>query len=221
MQYSLAIVDDHNMVSSALTGIINNFPNYTVLYAVEHGRALIEKFKIAKNIPDIVLLDIAMPEMDGFETAQWIKKHHPAVLIIALSMQNDDMSLIRMIKSGAKGYLLKNNHPEQLKKALDELTTKGYYFPEWAAGKIYMNMGEDHPHNAINITFTEREVEFLKYCSKEMTYREISEKMICSIRTIEGYRDALFDKLGLKTRVGLAVYAIKSGIEQHNAQPFE
>ena len=220
MEYTLVIVDDHNMVAKALASIVNNFPNYSVLYEVEHGRALIEKFKDPRNIPDIVLLDIAMPEMDGFETAQWIKKHHPGVLIIALSMQNDDMSLIRMIKSGAKGYLLKNNHPEQLKKALDELTTKGYYFPEWAAGKIYMNMGEDQAKNALNITFTEREIEFLKYCSREMTYREISEKMFCSIRTVEGYRDSLFDKLGLKTRVGLAVYAIKSGIEQYNEQPF-
>ena len=216
MEYTIAIVDDHNMVSKALAGVINNFPHYSVLYEAEHGKALMEKFNQPKNIPDIVLLDIAMPVMDGFETAQWLKKNHPKVLIMALSMQNDDISLIRMIKSGAKGYLLKNNHPEQLKMALDELTTKGHYFPEWAASKIFMNMGEEKTSTAINITFTDREIEFLKYCSKEMTYREIAEKMICSGRTVEGYRDALFDKLGLKTRVGLAVYAIKSGIEQYN-----
>ena len=216
MNYTVVLVDDHKMVSGAIANVINNFPNYSVLYEAGNGREMIEKFKTPKNIPDIVLLDIAMPEMDGFETAAWIKKNHPGVLIIALSMQDDDMSLIRMIKSGAKGYLLKNNHPEQLKKALDELTSKGYYFPEWAAGKIFMSMGDEEPNKPINITFTEREIDFLKYCSKEMSYREIAEKMVCSTRTVEGYRDALFDKLGLKTRVGLAVYAIKSGIEQYN-----
>jgi len=217
MQYNIVIVDDHNMVSKALASVINTFPNYSVLYEAENGKVMIEKFKQPKNIPDIVLLDIAMPEMDGFETAQWIKKHHPEILIITLSMQNDDMSLIRMIKAGAKGYLLKNNHPEQLKKALDELTTKGYYFPEWATSKIFMSIGEEQESKPASIIFTEREIEFLKYCSKEMTYREIGEKMVCSSRTVEGYRDALFDKLGLKTRVGLAVYAIKSGIEQYNS----
>ncbi len=139
------------------------------------------------------------------------------MLIIALSMQNDDMSLIRMIKSGAKGYLLKNNPPEQLKVALDQLTSKGFYFPEWAASKIYMSMGEDLATSPVNINFTEREIEFLKYCTTEMSYREIADKMICSTRTVEGYRNSLFDKLGLKTRVGLAVYAIKSGIEQYQS----
>lgn len=219
MDYTLAIVDDHNMVAKALANIINNFPGYTVLYEVEHGKALIEKFKQPKNIPDVILLDIAMPEMDGFETAAWLKKNHPGVLIIALSMQNDDMSLIRMVKSGAKGYLLKNNPPEQLKTALDNLTKKGFYFPEWAASKIYMNMSDEQPNTPLNITFTEREIEFLKLCSKELTYREIADKMICSTRTVEGYRNALFDKLGLKTRVGLAVYAIKSGIEYYDDDP--
>ncbi len=217
MNYSLVIVDDHNMVSMALANVINNFPNYSVLYTVEHGKALIEKFQTAKNIPDIVLLDIAMPVMDGFATAQWIKKNHPEVLIIALSMQNDDVSLIRMVKAGAKGYLLKNNRPEHLQVALDELTSRGHYFPDWAASKIFMNMGDEKVHSPVNITFTERELEFLRYCSKELSYREIAEKMICSSRTVEGYRDALFEKLGLKTRVGLAVYAIKSGIEHIDA----
>jgi len=213
MEYSLAIVDDHNMVSAALENVINNFDHYSVLYSVEHGKAMIEKFRLPKNVPDIVLLDITMPVMDGFATAQWLRKNHPEVMIMALSMQNDDLSLIRMIKSGAKGYMLKNNHPAQLKVALDEMTSKGHYFPEWAASKIFLNFGNDKMQTPASVSLTERETEFLRYCSKELTYREIADKMICSSRTVEGYRDSLFDKLGLKTRVGLAVFAIKSGIE--------
>lgn len=212
MKHTIAIVDDHILIAKAITGVIDSYPNYEVLYEVEHGKALIEKFRVAKNIPDVVLLDISMPVMDGFETAEWIRKNHPGVLVLALSMQNDDLSLIKMIKAGAKGYLLKNIHPAEFKTALDELVAKGHYYPEWAASKIIASLSSDDSKTTTGITFTEREHEFLKYSCTEMTYKEIAEKMFCSNRTVEGYRDALFDKLGLKTRVGLAVYAIKSGM---------
>ena len=211
MQYKVVVVDDHNLIAKAISGIINNFTNYAVLYEAEHGKALIEKFRDPRNIPDIVLLDISMPVMDGFETAKWIKKNHPEVLILTLSMQDDELSLLKMIKSGANGYLLKNIHPIELEQALDVLVAKSYYFPEWAASKIFSNLSGEQYDSERDILITEKESEFLKYCCTEMTYKEIAEKMYCSSRTVEGYRDALFGKLGLKTRVGLAIYAIKIG----------
>lgn len=212
MKHSIAIVDDHILIAKAISGVIEGFPNYHVLYEVEHGKALMDKFKAQKNIPDIVLLDITMPVMDGFETAEWIRTNHPDVRILTLSMQDDDLSLIKMIKAGAKGYLLKNIHPAELKNALDELMSKGHYYPDWAASKIFSNISAGPSKQPMGLVFSERESEFLKYCCTEMTYKEIAEKMFCSSRTVEGYRDALFDKLGLKTRVGLAVYAIRSGL---------
>ena len=213
MKHTVALVDDHMLIAKAIANIIEGFPNYSVLYEVEHGKALVEKFKNPQNIPDIVLLDISMPVMDGFETAKWLKIKHPKVLIVTLSMQDDDLSLIRMIKSGAKGYLHKNIHPEELQVALDALVTKGFYYPEWAASKVFSNLsGEPRIKKEIDTSdFSEREMDFLKYCCTEMTYKEIGERMNCSTRTVEGYRDTLFKKLGLKTRVGLVMYAIKSG----------
>ena len=136
MSYSVVLVDDHILIAKAIAGVVEKFHNYHVLYEAEHGKALIEQFKQPKNIPDIVLLDITMPVMDGFKTAKWLKTHHPDVLILALSMQDDDLSLIKMIKAGANGYLLKNIQPAELQKALNELTGKGSYFPEWAASKV-------------------------------------------------------------------------------------
>ena len=212
MNYTVALVDDHILIAKAIGNIIDNFPKYTVLYEAEHGKALIEKFKNPKNVPDIVLLDISMPVMDGFDTARWIKANHPRVLILALSMQDDDASLIKMIKAGAKGYLLKNIHPHELEKALDALVTKGYYYPDWAASKVFLSIAGDQNTYDADISFTDREKEFLQYCCTELTYKEIGEKMFCSSRTVEGYRDSLFDKLGLKTRVGLVMYAIKNGL---------
>lgn len=211
MRYSIAIADDHLLIAKALSGIIENFDRYEVLYEVENGKALIEKFKQPKNIPDLLLLDINMPVMDGFETAQWLKQHHPEILILALSMQDDEKVLIKMIRSGARGYLLKNVHPSELEKALDMLVMKGFYYPDWATNKLLHNLAideKDKDENKLN----NREIEFLQYAATEFTYKEIAEKMFCSPRTVESYRDALFEKLKMKTRVGLVVYGIKAGI---------
>lgn len=211
MKQSIAIVDDHILIAKALSGIIENFADFEVLYECENGKALQEKFSYKKNVPDIVLLDISMPVMDGFETAQWLRDSHPEVLIMALSMQDDEQSLIKMIKSGAKGYLLKNVHPLELEKALNALVKTGFYYPDWATSKVFMSLGSAPLGKTEVINITGREKEFLQYSVTEMSYKEIAEKMFCSPRTVESYRDSLFEKLGLKTRVGLAVYAMKNG----------
>lgn len=210
MTHSIAIIDDHILIAKAIAGIIENFKQFEVLYECENGKELIEKFKVKKNTPDVVLLDISMPIMDGFATAVWLTEHHPNVLIMALSMQDDEQSLIKMVKAGAKGYLLKNVHPTELEKALDSLVKYGTYFPEWAASKVFKSLGKT-TNSPNNLNITEREKEFLQYCTSEMGYKEIAEKMFCSPRTVESYRDSLFDKLDLKSRVGLAVFAIKNG----------
>jgi DNA-binding NarL/FixJ family response regulator len=211
MTHSIAIIDDHILIAKAITGIIENFKQFNVLYECENGKVLQEKLIIKKNIPDIVLLDISMPIMDGFETAKWLKETHPQILIMALSMQDDEQSLIKMIKNGANGYLLKNVHPAELEKALDALVKNGTYFPDWATSKVFMSLSNDVKPTINNVHITEREKEFLQYSITEMSYKEIAEKMFCSPRTVESYRDSLFEKLGLKSRVGLAVYAMKNG----------
>lgn len=212
MKKTIVIVDDHILIAQALKGIIENFENFEVLYECENGKDLQEKFKLKKMIPDVVLLDVSMPIMDGFETAKWLKENHPEILIMTLSMQNDDQSVIKMIKSGSNGYLLKNSHPIELEKALNRLLNDGYYYPDWASKIVFASLGEKNTTTE-TIKLTEREREFLKYTITEMSYKEIAEKMFCSPRTVESYRDSLFEKLELKTRVGLAVFALKNGFE--------
>ena len=212
MQHSIVIVDDHLLIAKAITSIIDQFNNFNVLYECENGQQLIEKLSHSKNVPDILLLDISMPVMDGFDTASWVRAHHPNVLIMALSMQDDDDSLIKMIKCGAKGYLHKNVHPLELEKALTILVTKGFYYPDWAASRIFFNVANEVEAKENGIALTEREKEFLGYACTELTYKEIGEKMFCSPRTVESYRDALFEKLAVRTRVALALYAAKIGL---------
>ena len=210
MKHTIAIVDDHILIAKAIGGIIEKFDDFEVLYECENGKELQERFKVTANIADIVLLDINMPIMDGFETAQWLKANHPQVIILALSMQDDDYDLIKMIKAGASGYLIKNVHPSELENALKSLVANGTYFPNWATQKILNNIKNDGSDNHSFVHFTEKEKEFLKYACSELSYKEIAEKMFCSPRTVESYRDALFEKLNLKSRVGLAVYAMKN-----------
>ena len=210
MKYSIVIVDDHILIAKALTGIIANFEEFEVLYECENGKDLQERLRLKEIIPNVVLLDISMPIMDGFETAKWLKENHPEILIMTLSMQDDEQSVIKMIKNGANGYLLKNTHPADLEKALLKLVRDGFYYPDWASRLVFASLNENKTAISASAKLTDREIEFLKYTVTEMNYKEISEKMFCSPRTVESYRDSLFEKLELKTRVGLAVYTLKN-----------
>lgn len=212
MKYSIVIADDHLLIAKAIGAMIDGFHDFHVLYEVENGLKLQEKFRHSKNIPDIVLLDVSMPSMDGFETALWLKTHHPGVTIMALSVQDDEQSLIKMIRNGARGYLLKNVHPAELENALQTLRTKGMYFPEWATSRIFLNLSADQKEDQKHFLISPREQEFLIHACSELTYKEIAEKMFCSPRTVESYRDSLFEKLKLKTRTALALYAVKAGL---------
>jgi DNA-binding NarL/FixJ family response regulator len=214
MKNTVVIVDDHTLIAQALRGIIANFELFEVLYECENGLDLQDKFKNPKNIPNIVLLDISMPIMDGFETAKWLKENHPDILIMTLSMQDDEQSVIKMIKNGANGYLLKNTHPAELEKALSKMVEHGYYYPDWASKLVFTSLNDNKKTSSNIKKLTDREKEFLKFSISEMNYKEIAEKMFCSPRTVESYRDSLFEKLELKTRVGLAIYALKNGFSE-------
>jgi len=209
---TIAIVDDHILIEQAIKGIIANFENFETICECENGQELIDKINTYNVLPDIVLLDISMPVMDGFQTADWLQKNHPEVLVMVLSMQNDEQSVIRMVRNGAKSYLLKNSHPRELESALLKLVENGFYYPEWASKIIFSSINKTS--NEALSKLTDREKEFLKYTITEKSYKEIAELMFCSPRTVESYRDNLFEKLNLKTRVGLAVYAIKNGYDQ-------
>jgi DNA-binding NarL/FixJ family response regulator len=211
MKRKVVIVDDHLLIAEALAGIIDKLRDFEVLYTAENGTVVMERFKKPQQIPDVVLLDIQMPLMDGFETAAWITRHHPEVHILALSMQDQEETIIRMVRSGARGYLLKNVHPADLELALQAITTKGYYYPDWVTHKVLLAATQEK-NNATTIHINERELEFLTYAASDLTYKEIGDKMCCSPRTAEGYRDNLFEKLQVKSRVGLVLVALRQGL---------
>ena len=161
-----------------------------------------------EEIPDIVLMDINMPEMDGYETTLWIKDNHPEIKVLALSMYDNENAIIRMLRAGVKGYILKDCDPSELHYAINSIITSGFYYTENVTGKLISMVSKKDNNDELN----EREITFLKLVCSELTYKEIADKMYKGVRTIDGYRDALFEKLNVKTRVGLVLYAIKNGI---------
>ncbi len=206
---TIALVDDHVLITKALSNIINGFEDFKVVFEAENGRDMIEKINSVMK-PDILLLDISMPIMDGFEAMRWLSIHQPSIKVVTLSMQDDEQSVIRMLKYGAKGYLIKNTHPRDLEIALKAVAEKGFFYSDWAT-YILVNSFKEEP-TIVKYHISDREQEFLQYVATEMTYKEISETMYCSPRTVEGYRDSLFEKLSIKSRVGLVLFAIKHGI---------
>lgn len=210
----IAIVDDHAMVRKGLSALISLFPGYNVLFDAANGNDFIAKIN-ANDLPDIVLMDITMPEMDGYSTTDWLLNNYPEIKVLALSTMDTETAIIKMIKSGAKGYVLKDAEPEELKLAFDEVMSLGYFYNDLITRKVLHAVTQLVNSKGKSGTFTQlsdREIEFLKWVCTELTYKEIGDKMCAATRTVEGYRDALCEKLGLKTRVGLAMYAIKMGL---------
>lgn len=210
----VALVDDHVLLRKGLAGLVTNL-GYAVHFECGNGQELLDRLAQG-DLPDIVLMDINMPVMDGYQTTLYLKKNYPLINVLALSMYDDENSIIRMIKNGAKGYIVKDSDPLILKTAIDTVVTKGFYYSEMVTGRLVhtvQHLDEDSD-TAELLKLNERELQFLKLASTEMTYKEIAEKMFLSARTIDGYRDALFEKLNVKSRVGLVLYAIKNKIAQ-------
>jgi DNA-binding NarL/FixJ family response regulator len=211
----IALVDDHTLLRSGLAALVNSFNGYHVSFEAGHGKEFIALVDVY-GPPDIVLLDITMPEMDGYETAAWIKQHLPAVKILVLSMSDSESTIISMLKAGAGGYLLKDSKPAVFRQALDDIRDNGFFMNELVSNKMlnYLKSEEKNKDTAILSRLSEKEITFLKLACTEKTYKEIGSDMNLSPRTIEGYRDDLFVKLEVSSRVGLVLFAIKNGLHK-------
>ena len=207
----VAVADDHTLLRNALARLITSFEGYKVIFEAGDGKEVKEKLT-QHIIPDIILLDVNMPDIDGYETAKWIYKNFPQVKILALSMFSDENTIIRMLRLGAKGYIMKNAEPEELKEALDSVLKKDFYLSEYISGKIISGLHKDMDAPEAPIVLSDKEKEFLQLVCSEFTYKDIATKMYVSPRTVDDYRNSLFEKLKVKTRVGLVLYAIRNGL---------
>jgi len=207
--YKVAIVDDHTLLSEAIAGLVRQFSNFEVVNVAQNGQEFINFVEAnPDNRPDIVLMDVKMPVMGGIEATTYLQKHYPEIKVLALSIEEEEGVVLQMIRAGAKGYLLKDTRKNILELALNEVMTQGFYY----TNTVERIVNKTESKTEEEIVLKEREIEFIKHACTEMTYKQIAEKMFLSPKTVEGYREAVFQKLGLKNRTGLVIYAIKNNI---------
>jgi DNA-binding NarL/FixJ family response regulator len=212
MKVTLALADDHVLLRNGLASLLKEL-GYTVLFEASDGRQVMQKLSVS-HLPQVILMDINMPVMDGFATTQWLKEHHPSVKVLALSMIDDESSVVKMIRSGARGFVLKDSEPEELEHAISSVLQKGFYHSEMVSEKLMMALskGEEGVDSGEHkVLLSEKEQELLRWVCSDLSFKEIAGHMNVSPRTVDGYRDALFEKLAVKSRVGLALFAVKNG----------
>lgn len=207
----VAIADDHKLLRLGLVQLVESL-GFKVVGEADNGFELTEMIKGGMS-PDVILMDINMPIMDGISATMWLKDRHPTIKVLGLSMLNDDRTIIKMIRSGAKGYLLKDTEPNELRNAITDVATKGFYFSTLVNGRLINSIANESEDKLLeSYSLSEKELLFLNLICSDKSYREIAEDMCLSVRTIDGYRDNLFQKLNVESRIGLVLYAIKHRI---------
>lgn len=209
----VVIADDHALFRKGMASIIQDFDNVEVIGEAGTGTELMDK--IGECDPDVILLDLKMPEMDGMEANKLIQKQHPNVKVVVLSMYDDDKFIIHLIEMGANGYLLKNADPEEVEDALNAVMENGFYFNNHVSRvmlKGLISKQKEKPKFDDTAEFTQREMQVLQLICKEHTNVEIANKLFLSTRTIDGYRNKLLIKTGAKNTAGIVMYAVKHGL---------
>lgn len=206
---TVALVDDHTLFREGLVNLLNEYEDINILFSVRSGQELKERLGNGLE-PQVVLLDINMPVMDGHACMRWIREHFPAIQVLALSMYEDEVSIVKMIRNGASGYVLKESNTEEVVRGIRSIVAQGYYVNELISGRLIHSVRSDSNDDKQKISA--REMEFLQHCCSELTYKEIAAEMKISPKTVDNYRESLFEKLQTKSRVGLVLYAIRNRI---------
>ena len=216
--YRIGIAEDHELVRSGLRLLLEKL-NFNVVVEGANGRELLDQLKKMDQIPDIVLVDVNMPVMNGPDTVRKLVSLYPALKIVGLSVNNDLKTIKSMIQAGANAYLFKDSSPETVRFILNQVGEKGFYYEKHVIESLMMAAEETATVVAGNLNaiqkvslLTPREREFLKECCSERTYKEIADRMSVSLRTVDGYRETLFNKLDIRSRTGLVLFTVQTGI---------
>jgi DNA-binding NarL/FixJ family response regulator len=212
----ISIVDDHKIFREGLKSTLGDYKGVHLIGESCNGQQIIDNLKHVR--PDVILMDMKMPVMDGIQATEIISKNFKRVKVLALSMFDDDKYILNMMKAGARGYLLKSAEPDEIIEAINSVHQKGFYFNDHLSltmvKKLLGNSVFENEENNGSVELNERESDILKLICAEYANTEIADKMCLSVRTVEGYRTKLFEKIGARNIAGLVIYAIKNKIIQ-------
>ena len=206
----LAIIDDHAVVLDGLKSMLNTFSNLEVVYTTQSGKALLEYFQT--NTPDVVLMDIQMPEINGIDLCKQIVRQHDAVKVIAFSSFDDSNYVKQIFRSGAKGYLLKNSDKHAIVKAIETVMQGEEYMDDTIKKILLQETITGQRRSIFEVPLTKREKEILKFIAEGLSSQEIADKLFISLRTVETHRLNINQKLDVKNTAGLVKEAIKRGL---------
>jgi DNA-binding NarL/FixJ family response regulator len=213
MSIKIAIADDYKIFREGLKVSIADDHNLEVAFEVDNGEDLLAA--IDSNKPDIIIMDLNMPIMDGMEATQTIRKKYDDIKVLVVSMYDNDKFIIHLMEIGANGYLLKNAEPDEIRKAIYAVHENGYYFNDLVNKALLKKLvirSNIKPSFKENIEFTERELEVLKLICEEKTAAEIAKEIFLSPRSVEGIRQRLIEKVGVRNTAGLVMFAVKNGV---------
>jgi Response regulator containing a CheY-like receiver domain and an HTH DNA-binding domain len=211
----VAIADDHKIFRSGVINTLTPYENISVVFEAEDGEHLLEIMQ--QQQPDVILMDLKMPKMDGIAATIKVREKYPHVKVIILTMYEDDNFIVHLVENGANAYLLKNSEPEEIYEAICTTFDKGFYFNEnvnlaLLKKVLHKNKQQFKPTFKNEVQLSDRELEVLKLICNEFTTQEISEQIFLSPRTVEGLRQKLLEKLNVKNTVGLVLYAFRNGL---------
>ncbi|HWJ30214.1 MAG TPA: response regulator transcription factor [Flavisolibacter sp.] len=207
---TIAIVDDHKIFCDSLASLINDLEGFTVTWTAEDGEKAIAKLNVDTDLPNILLLDINMPRKNGLEVAEWLFQHNKTVHILALTMENDEANIIKMLQFGVRGYLLKSISAEELYAALQSVMKYGFYYTPLVTKQIGHQLAQKN--NPQIPELKDREKELLQLMCTDLSYTEIAQRMFLSESTVDTYRARLFEKFDVKNRIGLLLKANNLGL---------
>lgn len=214
-QINLALVDDHKLFRKGLVGLLEeiNHP-VNIIFEADNGLDMQKKIN-AEALPEIILMDINMPYMDGFQSVGWLNENFPGIKVLVVSMVESEESIMKMMKLGVKGYLSKDVEPAELSNALMAIINKGFYYTDYITGKLLHTLQNEDAHQVdkdlIN-SLNEKEKRFVQLACSDNTYTEIAAQMFVSPKTIDNYRESVFAKFNIKSRVALVLFAAKTGL---------